>query len=169
MGNWSDDFGGGTPPTKWLGSQKILQQYYKTKKPVKYGQCWVFSGVLATVCRTLGLPCRVVTNYSSAHDTQSSLTVDYFVDAEGKVMEELNNDSIWYVLLRVLVECPLHRCTYLDAPSTQELPRVERGLDEATGSILGLFWVASDRCDSSRVERRCVSLRASFCLQREER
>ncbi|XP_076656621.1 transglutaminase isoform X2 [Halictus rubicundus] len=95
MGNWSDDFGGGTPPTKWLGSQKILQQYYKTKKPVKYGQCWVFAGVLATVCRTLGLPCRVVTNYSSAHDTQSSLTVDYFVDAEGSVMEELNSDSIW--------------------------------------------------------------------------
>ncbi|XP_031846608.1 transglutaminase isoform X2 [Nomia melanderi] len=95
MGNWSDDFGGGTPPTKWLGSQKILQQYYKTKKPVKYGQCWVFSGVLATVCRALGLPCRVVTNYASAHDTQSSLTVDYFVDAEGRVMEELNSDSIW--------------------------------------------------------------------------
>ncbi|XP_012283276.1 annulin isoform X2 [Orussus abietinus] len=95
MGNWSDDFEGGTPPTKWLGSQKILQEYYKTKKPVKYGQCWVFSGVLATVCRTLGIPCRVVTNYSSAHDTQSSLTVDYFVDAEGKIMEELNSDSIW--------------------------------------------------------------------------
>ncbi|XP_033324173.2 transglutaminase isoform X1 [Megalopta genalis] len=95
MGNWSDDFGGGTPPTKWLGSQKILQQYYETKKPVKYGQCWVFAGVLATVCRTLGLPCRVVTNYASAHDTQNSLTVDYFVDTEGRVMEELNSDSIW--------------------------------------------------------------------------
>ncbi|XP_043255316.1 annulin isoform X1 [Colletes gigas] len=95
MGNWSDDFGGGTPPTKWMGSQRILQQYYKTKKPVKYGQCWVFAGVLATVCRTLGLPCRVVTNYASAHDTQSSLTVDYFVDEEGKIMEELNSDSIW--------------------------------------------------------------------------
>ncbi|XP_020284577.1 annulin isoform X2 [Pseudomyrmex gracilis] len=95
MGNWSDDYGGGIPPTRWMGSQKILQQYYKTKKPVKYGQCWVFSGVLATVCRALGIPCRVVTNYSSAHDTQSSLTVDYFVDAEGRVMEELNSDSIW--------------------------------------------------------------------------
>lgn len=97
MGNWSDDFGGGTPPTKWLGSQKILQQYYRTRKPVKYGQCWVFSGVLATICRALGLPCRVVTNYASAHDTQSSLTVDYFVDAEGRAMEELNSDSIWQV------------------------------------------------------------------------
>lgn len=48
MGNWSDDFGGGTPPTKWVGSMNILQQFYKKKKPVKYGQCWVFAGVLAT-------------------------------------------------------------------------------------------------------------------------
>lgn len=40
----------------------------------------------------------MVTNYASAHDTQSSLTVDYFVDAEGKVMEEMNSDSIWQVL-----------------------------------------------------------------------
>ncbi|XP_066587609.1 annulin isoform X2 [Prorops nasuta] len=95
MGNWSNDFGGGTPPTKWLGSQKILQEYYRTRKPVKYGQCWVFAGVLATICRTLGLPCRVITNYSSAHDTQNSLTVDYFVDNEGRIMEELNSDSIW--------------------------------------------------------------------------
>ncbi|XP_031778774.1 annulin isoform X3 [Nasonia vitripennis] len=95
MGNWSEDFGGGTPPSQWMGSQKILQQYYRSKKPVKYGQCWVFAGVLATVCRSLGLPCRVVTNYSSAHDTQNSLTVDYFVDENGKIMEELNSDSIW--------------------------------------------------------------------------
>lgn len=95
MGNWTEDFGGGTAPSKWLGSQKILQEYYRTKKPVKYGQCWVFSGVLGTICKTLGIPMRIVTNYASAHDTQGSLTVDYFVDAEGKVMEELNSDSIW--------------------------------------------------------------------------
>ncbi|XP_012267680.2 annulin isoform X2 [Athalia rosae] len=95
MGNWSADFGGGTPPTKWMGSQQILQEYWRTKKPVKYGQCWVFAGVLTTVCRALGIPCRPVTNYSSAHDTQGSLTVDYFIDAEGKVMEEMNSDSIW--------------------------------------------------------------------------
>lgn len=48
MGNWSNDHSGGTAPTKWLGSREILQQYYKKKKPVKYGQCWVFSGVLTT-------------------------------------------------------------------------------------------------------------------------
>ncbi|XP_077297889.1 annulin-like [Arctopsyche grandis] len=95
MGNWTDDFGGGTPPTKWVGSMEILQTYFKTKKPVKYGQCWVFAGVLTTICRAVGLPSRVVTTYASAHDTQNSLTVDYFVDEKGGVMEELNSDSIW--------------------------------------------------------------------------
>lgn len=43
----------------------------------------------------MGIPSRPVTNYSSAHDTQFSLTVDYFVDEKGKVMEEMNSDSIW--------------------------------------------------------------------------
>lgn len=47
-GNWSEDFSGGVPPTKWTGSVKILQKYYSTKKPVKYAQCWVFSGVVTT-------------------------------------------------------------------------------------------------------------------------
>lgn len=43
----------------------------------------------------MGIPSRIITNYSSAHDTQSSLTVDYFVDEEGKTIESLNSDSIW--------------------------------------------------------------------------
>lgn len=48
LGNWSEDFSGGTAPTKWVGSVAILQEYYKKRKPVKYGQCWIFSGVLTT-------------------------------------------------------------------------------------------------------------------------
>ena len=36
-----------------------------------------------------------MTTYSCAHDTQASLTVDYFVDENGKLLEELNSDSIW--------------------------------------------------------------------------
>ncbi|XP_017776383.1 PREDICTED: annulin-like [Nicrophorus vespilloides] len=94
-GNWSNNYEGGTSPTTWIGSINILQTYYKTRKPVKYGQCWVFSGVLTTICRSLGIPTRSVTNFSSAHDTQSSLTVDYFMNDKGELMEELNSDSIW--------------------------------------------------------------------------
>ncbi|KAK8749209.1 hypothetical protein OTU49_015733 [Cherax quadricarinatus] len=95
VGNWSDDYSGGCSPTKWGGSQLILQEYYKTKKPVKYGQCWVFSGVVTTACRTLGIPCRSITNFSSAHDTHNSLTIDTFFDDNGKAIEHLNSDSVW--------------------------------------------------------------------------
>ncbi|XP_055590397.1 annulin-like isoform X2 [Uranotaenia lowii] len=95
LGNWSNDYSGGTAPTKWVGSVEIMQQFYKKQKPVKFGQCWVFAGVVSTIARALGIPSRIVTTYSSAHDTQASLTVDYFVDKNGKVMEEMNSDSIW--------------------------------------------------------------------------
>lgn len=95
VGNWSDDYSGGVSPTKWGGSQRILQEYYKTKKPVKYGQCWVFSGVVTSACRAIGLPCRSITNFSSAHDTHGSLTIDYFFDDECEAIEKLNSDSVW--------------------------------------------------------------------------
>ncbi|XP_055935337.1 annulin-like isoform X1 [Argiope bruennichi] len=95
VGNWSGKYKGGKPPTCWGGSQVILQKYFKNKKPVKYGQCWVFSGVFTTVCRALGIPCRPVTNFSSAHDTHNSLTIDRFFDCHGKPLEKMNIDSVW--------------------------------------------------------------------------
>uniref|UniRef100_A0A182X2W8 protein-glutamine gamma-glutamyltransferase n=1 Tax=Anopheles quadriannulatus TaxID=34691 RepID=A0A182X2W8_ANOQN len=94
-GNWSGSYGDGTAPTAWTGSVKILQEYYRTESPVRYGQCWVFAGVLATLCRALGLPCRIVTNFSSAHDTEASLTVDVYLDEEGNVKRNFSRDSIW--------------------------------------------------------------------------
>lgn len=47
------------------------------------------------VARAIGLPSRIITNYSSAHDSEASLTIDYFVDRNGRAMEELMSDSIW--------------------------------------------------------------------------
>lgn len=65
--------------------------------PFKYSTECIFSikKLFITVARALGIPSRIITNYSSAHDTQGSLTVDYFVDSDGKVLEEMNSDSIW--------------------------------------------------------------------------
>lgn len=95
LGNWSTDFSSGVAPTKWGGSVDIMQRFYRKKKPVKFAQCWVFAGCLTTIARCVGIPSRIVTNYSSAHDTQASMTVDYFVDEDGKIMEEMSADSIW--------------------------------------------------------------------------
>ena len=39
------------------------------------------------VCRALGIPCRSVTNFVSAHDTNQSLTIDRFFDADGEEID----------------------------------------------------------------------------------
>jgi len=99
MGNWSGDYSGGTKPTAWVGSGDIIREYYETGSPVKYGQCWVFSGVLCSACRCLGIPCRSVTTCDSAHDTDGSITIDYNYgvkeDGERETIDDMNSDSIW--------------------------------------------------------------------------
>lgn len=47
-GNWTTDYSGGRAPTSWIGSASILQQFFRTRRPVRYGQCWTFAGVAAT-------------------------------------------------------------------------------------------------------------------------
>ena len=44
-----------------------------------------------TVCRALGIPCRSVTNFDSAHDVDGSCTIDK-IELEG---EQIGGDSIW--------------------------------------------------------------------------
>ncbi|KAF3835100.1 hypothetical protein F7725_027658 [Dissostichus mawsoni] len=90
-GDWSGNYSAGTSPTVWSGSVEILKEYHKNDgNPVKYGQCWVFAGVFTT-----GIPSRTVTNFSSAHDTDVSLTTDVYLDESLEPMELLNADSIW--------------------------------------------------------------------------
>uniref|UniRef100_A0A8B9JRD0 Transglutaminase 2, C polypeptide A n=1 Tax=Astyanax mexicanus TaxID=7994 RepID=A0A8B9JRD0_ASTMX len=93
VGNWSGDYTDGVRPTAWKDSCSILRQWYKQNcTAVEYGQCWVFAAVACTVSRALGIPCRVVTNYGSAHDTNSNLLIERYYD---EFAEDLGDDSIW--------------------------------------------------------------------------
>lgn len=51
FGLWSskdEDYADGTDPTAWSGSSSILEEFWETKRAVRYGQCWVFGGLLTT-------------------------------------------------------------------------------------------------------------------------
>ncbi|XP_050294065.1 hemocyte protein-glutamine gamma-glutamyltransferase-like [Anthonomus grandis grandis] len=99
-GCWDGVYANGTSPFSWTGSFAIMEEYLLSGgKPVKYGQCWVFSGTTVTICRSLGIPCRSTTNYVSAHDTDCSMTIDKYFDIFGNLItdSELINcaDKCW--------------------------------------------------------------------------
>ncbi|CAH2104455.1 unnamed protein product [Euphydryas editha] len=100
VGRYDGEYKDGVAPHAWTGSVAILERYLMDGgRPVEYGQCWVFSGVVVTICRALGIPCRSVTNYVSAHDTSGTFTVDKFFDRDGNEVpngpDEDCYDSCW--------------------------------------------------------------------------
>lgn len=106
-GKWSGGFKQGVNPSTWTGSGEILRQWAKTGySPVKYGQCWVFAAVMCTVMRVLGIPCRVVTNFNSAHDTNDNLVIEEYYTETGQKLNH-TRDSIWN--FHVWVECWMTR------------------------------------------------------------
>ncbi|KAM3838495.1 protein-glutamine gamma-glutamyltransferase 2-like [Diretmus argenteus] len=91
VGEWYD-YSGGVHPGKWVGSGEILHKWVENG-PVRYGQCWVFAAIECTVSRALGIPCRVVTNFGSAHDANANLLIENLYDEDGENISE--GDSIW--------------------------------------------------------------------------
>ena len=93
-GRWDGNYADGMSPVTWNSSIKIMAKYImQDYSPVKYGQCWVFSAVVVSLMRCLGIPCRSVTNYSSAHDTDNTMTIDNYFTEDNKELK--CGDSIW--------------------------------------------------------------------------
>lgn len=100
IGRWDGHYEDGTVPSAWTGSIPILEEFLETRREVKYGQCWVFAGVVTTICRALGIPSRVITNWVSAHDANGTISVDRYYTKDLKDLEydpynETGQDSIW--------------------------------------------------------------------------
>lgn len=49
---------------------------------------------MVPVMRFLGIPCRVVTNFRSAHDNNNSLTIDKYYDDRGE-QQPGSSGSVW--------------------------------------------------------------------------
>ncbi|KAM7151011.1 protein-glutamine gamma-glutamyltransferase 2 [Macrochelys suwanniensis] len=106
-GRWDNEYEDGVSPMSWIGSVDILRRWRKYGcQPVRYGQCWVFAAVACTVLRCLGIPTRVVTNYNSAHDTNSNLVIDRYLDEMGN-LQKTSKDMIWN--FHCWVECWMTR------------------------------------------------------------
>ncbi|TMS19801.1 Protein-glutamine gamma-glutamyltransferase 2 [Larimichthys crocea] len=94
LGKWSDGYEGGVSPMFWRGSVEILRNWdTQACQPVRYGQCWVFAAVACSVSRALGIPCRVVTNYLSAHDTNSNLVIERYINENGDLVQ--SREMLW--------------------------------------------------------------------------
>ncbi|XP_026577565.1 protein-glutamine gamma-glutamyltransferase E-like [Pseudonaja textilis] len=94
-GKWSENFAHHENPSRWDGSVAILRKWAQGNySPVQYGQCWVFAGVTGTILRCLGIPTRLVTNFNSAHDSNSNLSIDKYYDPAGKSLK-MGQDSVW--------------------------------------------------------------------------
>ncbi|CAN9512383.1 unnamed protein product [Ophioblennius macclurei] len=94
LGRWTDNYDGGVSPLLWKGSVEILRNWDKQAcEPVRYGQCWVFAAVGCSVSRALGIPCRVITNYLSAHDTNSNLVIERHINENGDLIQ--SREMIW--------------------------------------------------------------------------
>lgn len=48
---------------------------------------------LLLVSRALGIPCRVITNFLSAHDTNSNLILELYIDEKGDLIQ--TKEMIW--------------------------------------------------------------------------
>uniref|UniRef100_A0A8C4GJ89 Protein-glutamine gamma-glutamyltransferase 2 n=1 Tax=Dicentrarchus labrax TaxID=13489 RepID=A0A8C4GJ89_DICLA len=94
LGRWTGDYSGGVSPMVWKGSVEILRNWdAQACQPVCYGQCWVFAAVACSVSRALGIPCRVVTNYLSAHDTNNNLVIERYINENGEPIQ--SREMIW--------------------------------------------------------------------------
>lgn len=52
--------------------------------------------LFGSACRAIGIPCRSVTNYNSAHDTDVTMTIDNYITPEdAEDVSRVCNDSIW--------------------------------------------------------------------------
>uniref|UniRef100_A0A668T8E5 Transglutaminase-like domain-containing protein n=1 Tax=Oreochromis aureus TaxID=47969 RepID=A0A668T8E5_OREAU len=96
-GRWTEPYSDGVAPYQWTGSVPILRQWSKAGvRAVKYGQCWVFAAVACTVLRCLGIPTRLITNFSSAHDVDGNLSIDFLLDENLQPLESRGGrDSSW--------------------------------------------------------------------------
>lgn len=93
-GKWGNKYKDGRSPNEWKSPSEIFYEWSLTNKPVKYGQCWIFSECLTICLRFLGIPTRTVFATNSHLNPKLDGYVDFFEDSsfmKNDDNQELNN------------------------------------------------------------------------------
>lgn len=91
---WGIEFLDGNNPMSWNSPTEIFAEWIKNKRPVKYGQCWIFAECLTTIFRFLGLPTRTIFAENSHINTSLNGGIDMMLDCES--MKSSNNPNEEY-------------------------------------------------------------------------
>lgn len=167
MGNWKGDYSGGTAPQSWTGSFKIMNQFYKSKRPVKFGQCWVFAGVTTTsehlpdsqndmpflmgVILSCSLPSHRFTmsnNLKLPKCSRHSWKSDCRPLLQRRARTNWRAQPGFYLVRDFILLVDFQFINFIFG--LQELSCLERSLDDKTGFIIKfLRWLASYRFDTT--------------------
>lgn len=77
IGKWDGDYSDGRSPEYWSNTYDIFYEKTKTKKPVKYGQCWCFAECMTSICRFLGIACRTIYGKNVMIDSNLDNGIDF--------------------------------------------------------------------------------------------
>lgn len=90
---WEIDFPNGKNPMSFRSPSEIFKEWSKKKRPVKYGQCWIFAECMTTIFRFLGISTRTIFAENSHVNTSLNCGIDMMLDCES--MKD-NDDSSYY-------------------------------------------------------------------------
>ncbi|RWS00390.1 protein-glutamine gamma-glutamyltransferase K-like protein [Dinothrombium tinctorium] len=81
----------------WGGSAEILEKYHQYNgRKIGFAQCWVFTGVLITMLRALGIPSQAINNPGSAADYENDFTIDYEYKNGKFDLRNPELNGVWY-------------------------------------------------------------------------
>ncbi|CAF1023033.1 unnamed protein product [Didymodactylos carnosus] len=95
-GIFTSEFGEQNDQQHWSSSTAVLKQYLEQNaKSVQNGKDWIYAAILCTLCRSLGIPCRVVTVYKAAYDADGNMSSDIHWNQRQQSLKQLNRDVTW--------------------------------------------------------------------------
>lgn len=93
-GKWGGSYSGGIMPTEWKYPSEIFLKWQNTKKPVKYGQCWVYAECMTICLRFLGIPTKTIFATNSHINPALKGYVNFFENESFmKGVNDLNHEN----------------------------------------------------------------------------